>query len=270
MANFPFFRMTVLGCSSVLVLLCVQLAGQGAIRFELPQVVVVGNGVSPTTGLVDVVVRADAADLPKLVSAFNVDFAFTNATPIQFKPPQTAPNPLIHGTPLNFSPNAQHVRAALDLATGATSLVDGMGLVRVPFEVPAGATGVFPLAFGPANQLSDMDANAISLQTTDVGSITIHALLSGDYNANGSVGPEDYMQWRASVGSTGSLPADGNGDHVVDAADYVIWRKNFGSGSSAGPGQATNLASKEIPEPATLVLLLSAQLFVCSRRRTLS
>jgi hypothetical protein len=268
MADSQVSKMTVRGCSAALIVLLIQLAGQSAIRFELPQVVVMGNGVTPTTGLVDVLVRAEAADLPKFVSAFNVDFAFTSSTPIQFKSPQAAPNPLIHGTPLNFSPNAQHVRAALDLATGATSLADGMGLVRVPFEAPAGVTGVFPLAFGPANQLADMDANAISLQTTDMGSITINAALPGDYDGNGSVGLEDYMRWRASVGSTGSLAADGNGDHVVDTADYVLWRKNFGSGSSAVPGQATNLTPASIPEPATMVVLLSALPIIRLGRRS--
>ena len=186
--------------SALLLLLCTELTSFGAIWFELPQVTVTGNGLAPTSGFLDVVVRADAADLPKSVTAFNVDFAFTTATSIQFKTPQAAPNPLIAGTPLNFSPNAQRALAALDLASGATSLANGMGLVRVPFDVPAGVTGVFPLAFGPANQLADMDANAIGLATTDTGSITINSspAIAGDYNANGSVGPEDYLLWRSS------------------------------------------------------------------------
>ena len=55
----------------------------------------------------------------------------------------------------------------------------------------------------------------------------------GDYDGNGTVGPEDYDAWRAAFGTTGGFPAaDGNNDGVVDAADYVIWRKNLGQSSS--------------------------------------
>jgi hypothetical protein len=256
---------------ALLVILCIGVTSHGAIWFELPQVVVNGNGAAPTTGLLDVVVRADAADLPKLVSALNVDFSFTTATSIQLKPPQAAPNPLIAGTPLNFSPHPQRMLAAMDLASGATSLIDGMGLVRVPFEVPAGVTGVFPLAFGPANQLADMNANAVSLQTTDTGSITINALpaVAGDYDANGIVGPEDYQLWRSNFGSNDLPAVDGSGNHTIDAADYVLWRKNMGSGSSAGIGQAASLTVQVIPEPATILVLLAALLMIRVRGRAL-
>jgi hypothetical protein len=257
---------------ALLVVLYTGAFSYGAIWFELPHVVVAGNGAASTTGLLDVVVRADAVDLPKLVSALNVDLSFTTATSIQFKSPQAAPNPLITGTPLNFSPHPQRVLAALDLASGATSLVDGMGLVRVPFEVPAGVTGVFPLAFGPANQLADMDANPISLQTSDTGSITINALpaVAGDYDADGIVGPEDYQLWRSSFGSNNLPAVDGSGNNIIDAADYVLWRKNMGSGSSAGTGQAANLTAAVIPEPATVLVLLAGLPMVLVRRSTLS
>jgi hypothetical protein len=238
---------------------------RGAIWFELPQVVATGNGAGPTSGYIDVAVRADAGDLPKLVSAFNVDF-FTTSASLQLGAPQAPPNPLIAGTPLNFSPNGQHVRAALDLAIGGNSLADGMGLVRVPFEVPAGVTGVFPLAFGPANQLADPNAFAIGLQTTDTGSITVSQAIPGDYDGNGSVGAEDYMVWRSNVGRSGPLAADGNGDHMVDAADYVVWRKNLGSGGTSQPGQSAGLIFDDIPEPATLVLLFAAAPLVLARR----
>jgi hypothetical protein len=255
--------------SALLLVLCTAVSSYGAIWFELPQVTLTGNGIASTSGFLDVVVRADAADLPKSVTAFNVDFAFTTAASIQFKTPQATPNSLIAGTPLNFSPNPQRVLVALDLASGATSLADGMGLVRVPFDVPAGVTGVFPLAFGPANQLADMDANAIGLATTDTGSITINSspAIAGDYNANGSVGAEDYQLWRSSFGASNTPAADGSGNNTIDAADYVLWRKNMGSGSSAGVGQAASFTVENIPEPATFAVLVSAAPIFLSRRR---
>ena len=55
----------------------------------------------------------------------------------------------------------------------------------------------------------------------------------GDYDGNGTVGPEDYDVWKVAFGSTEDLAADGNGNEVVDAADYTIWRDNLGN--SAAP-----------------------------------
>ncbi len=60
----------------------------------------------------------------------------------------------------------------------------------------------------------------------------------GDYNKNGSVGPEDYEVWRQNFGASNS-EADGNGNGVIDAGDYVVWRNNL-----AGVGTAAN-----VPEP---------------------
>ncbi len=72
--------------------------------------------------------------------------------------------------------------------------------------------------------------------------------VAGDYDKNGSVGPEDYDVWKTNFG-TNLADADGNGNGVVDAADYTIWRDNF---QTAGSG---SLAS--VPEPATAWLMLA-------------
>jgi hypothetical protein len=69
----------------------------------------------------------------------------------------------------------------------------------------------------------------------------------GDYDGNGSVGPEDYDTWKSSYGSTVTpgTGADGNGDGLVDAADYTVWRNNLSAGSGG-------LAA--VPEPATIYM----------------
>jgi hypothetical protein len=68
----------------------------------------------------------------------------------------------------------------------------------------------------------------------------------GDYNGNGSVGPEDYDLWSQQFGDT-ATGSDGNGDGVVDAADYVVWRK-FSDAAGSGVGA--------VPEPAGVVMVV--------------
>ncbi|HEX2475338.1 MAG TPA: PEP-CTERM sorting domain-containing protein [Lacipirellulaceae bacterium] len=75
--------------------------------------------------------------------------------------------------------------------------------------------------------------------------------LAGDYNNNGVVDAADYVVWRKN---------DINGQQ-----GYDDWRANFGR--TATPGGASALWDA-IPEPATVVLLVVAALFV-RRKRTL-
>ena len=58
---------------------------------------------------------------------------------------------------------------------------------------------------------------------------------AGDYDGNGSVGPEDFALWRANFGNSASPSgsgADGNGSGSIDAGDYVTWRKSVGGSST--------------------------------------
>ena len=71
-------------------------------------------------------------------------------------------------------------------------------------------TGVFSVA-------SPYTWNLSKLYTTGEVTLTSVAPLPGDYNGNGTVGPEDYNLWKSSFGSTTNLAADGNGNGIVDA-----------------------------------------------------
>jgi len=86
------------------------------------------------------------------------------------------------------------------------------------------------------------------------------ALAAGDYNADGTVDNDDFLEWRKTIGSTAQLWADGNGNGRVEAADYIIWRNGL---SNAAPTLATN-----IPEPTSRILLfLSIVSLTATRHR---
>jgi PEP-CTERM motif len=89
--------------------------------------------------------------------------------------------------------------------------------------------------------------------------------LSGDYSGNDVVDAADYTVWRDTLGSTTDLRANGDitgaSAGKIDQADYTIWKTNFGNHSGAGAG-----ANSPVPEPATLVLLMSAAAGWCFRK----
>ena len=84
----------------------------------------------------------------------------------------------------------------------------------------------------------------------------------GDYNRNGIVDAADYTVWRASLGSTVSLAADGDGDGMIDSGDFDVWKANHGNHAGSGAS-----AKEAVPEPATLLMLLTGILTLCVRRR---
>lgn len=87
--------------------------------------------------------------------------------------------------------------------------------------------------------------------------------LDGDYNDDGLVNLADYTVWRDNLSQVGANhPADSNGNGVVDTGDYTVWQSEFGGGTPAG----VNVANTNVPEPATVVLLLFAMVGVVGRR----
>jgi hypothetical protein len=84
-----------------------------------------------------------------------------------------------------------------------------------------------------------------------------------------------------------TIPGDFNTDGIVDAADYAVWRKGLGTtysqndygvwrghfGTSLGSGAALPSAeplSADVPEPATLMLMILAATVWCLRRRPIA
>jgi hypothetical protein len=83
----------------------------------------------------------------------------------------------------------------------------------------------------------------------------------GDYDGNGTVGPEDYDLWKSNFG-TNFAAADGNGDGSVNAADYTVWRNNLGAGAGSGSAGAS---PSPVPEPASWVLVIGSVLMTWRR-----
>jgi hypothetical protein len=100
-----------------------------------------------------------------------------------------------------------------------------------------------------------------TLASNTIFEVVLTTPVLGDYNRNGSVGPEDYAIWQGDFGSTTNLAADGNRDGVVGAADYVVWRNQFVAGSGG---------SHAVPEPAALVMALAACIMQAASRRRAS
>jgi parallel beta-helix repeat protein len=86
------------------------------------------------------------------------------------------------------------------------------------------------------------------------------AILAGDYNRDGAVNAADYVVWRKTDGAQ---------------AGYNPWRANFGRtvnlGATAGSTSASSVepsSSTSIPEPACILMMLTASLAGLYRRWT--
>lgn len=88
-------------------------------------------------------------------------------------------------------------------------------------------------------------------------------LLPGDYDGNGRVETDDYLEWKSQFGSTvqPTTGADGNGDGVVNLADYTVWRDSLGASGIQGAASADPFYSDPltaVPEPSSVVMLSMA------------
>lgn len=94
-------------------------------------------------------------------------------------------------------------------------------------------------------------------------------VLPGDFNGDNIVNLADYTVWRDNLGSNNPLSGNGNelGSSlgVVDQGDYQLWKNNFGE---VGPAPAATIGvSAAVPEPATLVGVMSSALLIFVRSR---
>jgi hypothetical protein len=100
------------------------------------------------------------------------------------------------------------------------------------------------------------------------------ATIEGDYNGDGIVDAGDYIVWRKfenTAGFPGEVLGDGDDgtetgtpDGIVDESDYDFWVSRFGATTPLGGSGA---ASGAVPEPAGLILLAVAIVFIATWAR---
>jgi PEP-CTERM motif-containing protein len=88
-------------------------------------------------------------------------------------------------------------------------------------------------------------------------------VIEGDYNDDGVVDAGDYLAWRKHLGSEVEVEVDGDHSGRVDDGDLGVWRQHYGGGQA---GAGALVSGGAVPEPATLVLLLTALAFASIRR----
>ncbi len=138
---------------------------------------------------------------------------------------------------------ASPTQTTYDLLT-ATSIVDG------------GITKNFPAGWD--YQIINVDSGQI-LQAVQ----GLAPSLLGDFNNDGKVDAGDYATWRKNDAANATLPND-NGA-ADQAARFTLWRANFGN----PPGAGASLEGAQVPEPASLaVVLIGVATLVGSRRRS--
>ena len=77
----------------------------------------------------------------------------------------------------------------------------------------------------------------------------------------------DYVIWRDNEGTSTTLPNDNGIGGTIGQAHYDLWKSHFGNATPAS-GSGIGLGSAAVPEPATLIAVLSS-LVACAlcRRR---
>jgi glucose/arabinose dehydrogenase len=117
---------------------------------------------------------------------------------------------------------------------------------------------------GPASYAEDAVGNLyiVAYGSGSVFKIDTNQLLTGDYNANGTVDADDYILWRKNFGSTTRLEADGNHNGSIDNGDFTVWRNNFGT-----TVHTLGFAASGVPEPDALLLGIQMVLMLAIGRR---
>ncbi len=94
--------------------------------------------------------------------------------------------------------------------------------------------------------------------------ISARAVLEADFNEDGNVDSDDFADWQTGFGTLAGA-AHGQGDADVDAdvdgADFLAWQRQFGGSPNV------TLATTEVPEPKSILLMLACLIAASIRSR---
>jgi hypothetical protein len=159
-----------------------------------------------------------------------------------------------YGLKLATRLGASGIPLALAIDQEGTVHVLGDGFLRA-YEIGLSANYPDPGTGGFATQVAVTGGGDLGLpHAIAVGVGTALPMQDGDYDGNGTVGPEDYVLWRDTSGQNvdPGTGADGSGNGTVGPEDYDFWLERFGNG-----GATTGAA---VPEPAACTLWMMATL----------
>jgi autotransporter-associated beta strand protein len=101
------------------------------------------------------------------------------------------------------------------------------------------------------------------------GTIEIMFTLLGDANLDGTVNAEDYTLFSQNLGQSGMHWDEGdfNYDGTVNAEDYTLFSQNLGQSAQAGALETNTTLLANLPEPASVGLIMLTGLGILRRRR---
>jgi hypothetical protein len=125
-----------------------------------------------------------------------------------------------------------------------------------------------PNLMSPSGTTEQLDASQINTARASTFARMIAAQLTGDYNSNGVVDAADYTVWRKNQNTTHVLANDPIGG-TIGAAQFNQWRTHFGQSAGSGAAITSAALSSNVPEPATIALVMfaAAAIYLPQRRR---
>jgi hypothetical protein len=145
---------------------------------------------------------------------------------------------------------------------GGGTYVPQLGDV-IPFLASNGGTGGMFDTFDLPALADGLEWAILPGNVTNFLAVVDAPILAGDHNDDGVVDEDDYTVWRDNLGGT-SLANETASIGIVDYADYDAWKVNFGA--TLGSGSAGASPSRGVPEPAIVVLVLSAMAWLTGLR----
>jgi hypothetical protein len=169
----------------------------------------------------------------------------------------------------SLSPAGWTVPTGWTKAGGASSTALLAGALEEPNFAMLAMGGSLPFgnAYNTTVNVQDLALRFLTAEGTlrpgTVSYISEPGGVFGDYNGNGTVDAADYVAWRNALNTNTTLPNDST-PGTVTPEDYTVWRANFGR---TGGAAAAVAGSATVPEPSSLMFVLSACLVLCARRQ---